>query len=164
MKSILFVNGCIRGEESRTLLMARRFLDCLRGKYEITEVNGLCLPLDREALKKRDRLAAQGNWDDPVFDEARTFLEADIVVLAAPFWEGTFPAAVHAYIEQICVTGLRLDTGRTEPQKVTERQREPYSFPQEEEFILRVRIRRTTTPENSLILSFGCLESRGQMW
>ena len=89
MKSILFVNGCIRGEESRTLLMARRFLDCLRGKYEITEVNGLCLPLDREALKKRDRLAAQGNWDDPVFDEARTF-----------------PAAVHAYIEQICVTGL----------------------------------------------------------
>ena len=37
MKSILFVNGCIRGEESRTLLMARRFLDCLRGKYEITE-------------------------------------------------------------------------------------------------------------------------------
>ncbi|WP_270433367.1 MULTISPECIES: hypothetical protein [Anaerostipes] len=27
MKSILFVNGCIRGEESRTLLLARRFLD-----------------------------------------------------------------------------------------------------------------------------------------
>ena len=106
MKSILFVNGCIRGEESRTLLMARRFLDCLRGKYEITEVNGLCLPLDREALKKRDRLAAQGNWDDPVFDEARRFMQADAVVLAAPFWEGTFPAAVHAYIEQICVTGL----------------------------------------------------------
>ena len=80
--------------------MARRFLDCLRGKYEITEVNGLCLPLDREALKKRDRLAAQGNWDDPVFDEARTFLEADIVVLAAPFWEGTFPAAVHASLDE----------------------------------------------------------------
>lgn len=106
MKSILFVNGCIRGEESRTLLLARRFLDCLRGKYEITEVSDLCLPLDREALEKRDRLAAQGNWDDPVFDEARTFMQADAVVLAAPFWEGTFPAAVHAYIEQICVTGL----------------------------------------------------------
>ena len=44
MKSILFVNGCIRGEESRTLLLARRFLDCLRGKYEITEVDGICLP------------------------------------------------------------------------------------------------------------------------
>lgn len=27
MKTILFVNGCIRGEESRTLLLARRFLD-----------------------------------------------------------------------------------------------------------------------------------------
>lgn len=106
MKSILFVNGCIRGEESRTLLLARRFLDCLRGKYEIKEVSGLCLPLDREALEKRDRLAAQGNWGDPMFDAARTFMEADIVVLAAPFWEGTFPAAVHAYIEQICVTGL----------------------------------------------------------
>ena len=94
MKTILFVNGCIRGEESRTLLLARRFLDCLRGKYEITEVSGLCLPLDREALEKRERLAVQGNWDDPVFDEAKRFMQADAVVLAAPFWEGTFPAAV----------------------------------------------------------------------
>lgn len=106
MKSILFVNGCIRGEESRTLRMARRFLDCLEGKYDITEVNGLCLPLDWEALKERNRLASEGKWDDPVFDQARTFKQADLVVFAAPFWEGTFPAAVHAYIEQICVTGL----------------------------------------------------------
>lgn len=75
-------------------------------KYEITEVSGLCLPLDRAALEKRDRLASEGNRDAPVFDEARTFMQADAVVLTAPFWEGTFPAAVHAYIEQNCVTGL----------------------------------------------------------
>ena len=45
MKSILFVNGCIRGEESRTLLLARRFLDCLRGKYEITVARKVVKPL-----------------------------------------------------------------------------------------------------------------------
>lgn len=106
MKSLLFINGCIREEESRTLVLARRFLDCLEGTYEISEVSGLSIPLDRTALNKRDHLASQKNWQDPVFNEARKFKEADVVVLAAPFWEGTFPAAVHAYLEQICVTGL----------------------------------------------------------
>ena len=117
MKSLLFVNGCIREEKSRTLALAREFLKCLEKKYEITEVSGLCVPLDRDALEKRDRLASGGKWDDAVFDEARTFKKADMVVLAAPFWEGTFPAAVHAYLEQICVTGLTFgyrEDGRAE--------------------------------------------------
>lgn len=106
MKSLLFVNGCIREEESRTLVLARQFLNCLEGKYEVSEVSGLSLPLNLGALKKRDQLAAESKWEDPVFDQARRFKEADRIVLAAPFWEGTFPAAVHAYLEQICVTGF----------------------------------------------------------
>ena len=30
-------------------------------------------------------------------------------MLAAPFWEGTFPAALHTYLEHICVTGLTFE-------------------------------------------------------
>lgn len=77
MKSLLFVNGCIREEESRTLVLARQFLNCLEGKYEVSEVSGLSIPLDLGALKKRDQLAAESKWEDPVFDQARRFKEAD---------------------------------------------------------------------------------------
>ena len=76
------------------------------------KVNGLCLPLDREALKKRDRLAAQGNWDDPVFDEARTFLEADIVVLAVSvLGKEHFRLPYTLILNNLCHRSRRLDKG-----------------------------------------------------
>lgn len=110
---VLFVNGCIRAEESRTLKIAKHFLDTFKRIHNDAEVieeniNGLRLaPLYHDTLNVRNE--AFGNWDDSMFDCAKRFKNADMVVIAAPFWEGTFPAAVHTYIEHICVTGLTFD-------------------------------------------------------
>ena len=110
MKSVLFINGCVRGAQSRTFGLAQKFLEALRKKYpacalETVDLNALHLqPLREETLAERDKAA--GHWESPLFSLARQFKEAELVVFAAPFWEGTFPAALHTYIEHICVTGL----------------------------------------------------------
>ena len=110
MKSILFINGCVRGAQSRTLGLAQKFLGALQKKYpactlETVDLNALRLqPLLKDTLAERD--GAAGHWESPHFALARQFKEAGLVVFAAPFWEGTFPAALHTYIEHICVTGL----------------------------------------------------------
>lgn len=110
MKHLLFVNGCIRGAQSRTLELAHEFLHAYRAKHpdvqvDTVDLNALRLqPLYGDTLAARND--AMGKLDDPMFDLAHQFMEADLVVLAAPFWEGTFPAAMHTYLEHVCVTGL----------------------------------------------------------
>ena len=113
--TLLFVNGCIsqRGEESRTLVLARSFLDAWQARHpeaeveEITPETLLALkPFDAALLQKRDALAEAGNFDAPVYALARQFREADAVVVAAPFWDLSYPAALRTYIEYISANGL----------------------------------------------------------
>ena len=109
---VLFVNGCIRAEKSRTLGIAESFLEAFSAAHQDVEIvtedlNELRLePLYHDTLEARDKAAGRCEWDNEMFAPARRFREADLVVIAAPFWEGTFPAAVHTYIEHVCVTGL----------------------------------------------------------
>lgn len=112
---LLFVNCCIsqRGEESRTLALAEAYLEAYLARHPGTEVEEvppeelLALPLfDVELLEERDILARAGRFDDCVFDLARQFREADAVVVAAPYWDMSYPAALKAYIEHISAVGL----------------------------------------------------------
>lgn len=111
MKQVLFVNCCIRRENSRTQKLADYFLEKLQGKdgYEVTE---LCL-MD-ESLDyftdgffwQRERLLADKNFDHPRFRYANQFAAADKIVIAAPFWDLSFPALLKVYIENLCVEGI----------------------------------------------------------
>ena len=107
MEKLLFINGCVRGAQSRTLALARCFLRAFGQRYpglriNTVDLNGLRLqPLYEDTLEARN--AATGNWDATMFELARAFRDADWIVMAAPFWEGTFPAALHTYLEHICV-------------------------------------------------------------
>ena len=113
MEKLLFINGCVRGAQSRTLALARCFLRAFGQRYpglriNTVDLNGLRLqPLYEDTLEARN--AATGNWDATMFELARAFRDADWIVMAAPFWEGTFPAALHTYLEHICVTGLTFE-------------------------------------------------------
>lgn len=96
---ILFVNACVR-DESRTLLLANELLSGLRG--EINELNLPSLnlsPLNKEALEKRTT--------DPSYQVyAKQFRDADIIVIAAPLWDLSFPAILKVYIENITIGGI----------------------------------------------------------
>lgn len=106
MNSILYINGCVRSA-SRTDRLARAVLAKIEGK---TEEIRLCdadiRPLDEERLARRDELTGAGDYSDEMFDLARRFKEADIIVMSAPYWDLQFPALIKIFIENITVTGL----------------------------------------------------------
>ena len=107
--SILFINACVR-ENSRTLVLAKNILSNMSG--EVIEVNlnqENIAPLNRELLEKRERLISIENKNDPMFCYAKQFAEADEIVIAATFWDLSFPAILKTYLEQITVSGITFE-------------------------------------------------------
>ena len=64
---------------------------------------------DEAYLRKRDELIAARSFDDDMFALARQFAEADRVVIAAPYWDLSFPAVLKQYIEAINVSGITFE-------------------------------------------------------
>lgn len=107
--SILFINACIR-ENSRTLKLAKSILSNMSG--EIIEVNlskENLMPLNCGLLEKREDLLRCKSMDDPMLFYARQFANADEIVIAAPFWDLSFPAILKVYMEQITVAGITFE-------------------------------------------------------
>ena len=103
---ILYVNACVR-KESRTAVLAGKLLGKLAQPYEEIRLEGMDFPVVNEAyLNRRDRLISEGELMDPMFDLARGFAEAKIIVIAAPFWDLSFPAMLKQYLELINVVGI----------------------------------------------------------
>lgn len=111
---ILFINACV-WEESRTKRIADHLLDMLDGPVEEVRLKDVRFPVvDMEFLDRRDRLKETGDYSDPIFDFGKQFASADIIVVAAPYWDLSFPAVLKAYFEQINVLGVTFeytDTG-----------------------------------------------------
>ena len=103
---ILFVNACVR-EESRTKRLADDLLVRLGEPAEELRLLDVVFPVVDEAfLRKRNLLIADEAFDDPLFAMARQFAAADHIVIAAPYWDLSFPAALKQYFEQINVLGV----------------------------------------------------------
>ena len=51
-------------------------------------------------------LVLAGNSQDPMFDLARQFKTAETIVIAAPYWDMSFPAMLKQYLEQVNVVGI----------------------------------------------------------
>ena len=115
MKNILFINACVR-ENSRTKILADYLLSKLSGNINELRLNDIGIqPLDNKALELRNELSQKGDFDNKIFDLAKEFVSADIIVIAAPLWDLSFPALLKIYIELINVVGLAFvytDTGK----------------------------------------------------
>ena len=106
MEHILLVNACPR-EGSRTMELTRHLLEKLEGDVEelaIFEEN--LLPLNGKTLALRDKLTAAGSFDHPIFKYARQFAAADTIVIAAPFWDLSFPSALKVWLEYVMARGV----------------------------------------------------------
>ena len=103
---ILMIDACVR-EGSRTKRLADYLLNKLDGPVREVKVAELRLPVvDQAFLERRDALIGKGDLADPMFDLARQFADADTLVVAAPYWDLSFPAALKQYFEQINVSGV----------------------------------------------------------
>ncbi len=101
----VYINACVRSD-SRTDRIARKLLEKI-GDYREVNLEELDLePLHRESLDQRTSLIRQGDYSSPMFEEAKRFASADCIVIAAPYWDLSFPAVLKTYLENIYVTGL----------------------------------------------------------
>ena len=97
-RPILYVNACVRSE-SRTRRLAEKLLLKLGKPYEEIRLEEIDFFIVNEAyLNKRDQLISKGNFQDPMFDLARRFSEAETIVIAAPFWDLSFSAVLKQYL------------------------------------------------------------------
>ena len=95
---ILYINACVR-QESRTKRLAEHYLKQQDSPVTELDLQQLYFPeVDEAFLAKRDRLCAEGRFDDPMFDLARQFASADSIVIAAPYWDLSFPAVLIAHL------------------------------------------------------------------
>ncbi len=116
--NLLYINAGVRPTDvARTETLANAFIAAYAGSEKdtaITQVNLRDLdlkPLDYDRLKKRDQLIEDKKWDDPEFALARQFAAADRIVIAAPFWDLSFPALLKLYIENISINGILFEYG-----------------------------------------------------
>ena len=69
MENLLFINACVRGERSRTLKLARRFLDAYRAAHPDTVITerdpcaARLQPQYPEVLAERDALWSAGKLE-----------------------------------------------------------------------------------------------------
>lgn len=110
MKKIIYINSCIRGKDSRTVLLVNNILSGL-SDVEIEEIN----------LSKLN-LLPYTEFNNPVyhpvedrfFDISRKLADSDGVVIAAPFWDMSFPALLKVFLEKLSLPDIMFhDDGKT---------------------------------------------------
>ena len=113
MKTLLFVDACLRGpEESRTHRLSAALIAALQREdpsllVETADLAALSLsPMTREDLAWRDALTPAQMETDPRCSEARRFAGADLIVIGAPYWDLSFPAALKTYLEHVCINRI----------------------------------------------------------
>lgn len=106
---VLYINSCIR-KHSRTKTLADFLLKKIGGETrEIVLSEEKIAPIDNDFLQKRDKLIADCNFNDGIFSYAKDFAAADIIVIAAPYWDLSFPSILKVFFEHINVLKLVFD-------------------------------------------------------
>lgn len=113
MKKLVVIDACIRGEESRTRRLAEPIIEALGKRYEITRFDLTKMPLEPlTPATFAERMA--GKVPQWAVEAAKTLAEADRIVVAAPFWDMSFPAAVKVFFEHTSLFDITFtDNGRS---------------------------------------------------
>ena len=118
MTQALYIDCCIRGEQSRTKKLAEAFLAAYGAREDVsidrlTLMDEPILPFSNGFFWQREQLLERGALDHPRFRYAHQFQQADRIIIAAPFWDLSFPALLKVYIENLCVQGITFDCNVT---------------------------------------------------
>lgn len=109
MKKLLYIDACIRDEESRTKRIAEPIVKALEKKYDVQRfvLNDMDLEIvQRDLIRKR----LNGMIDATVMSWAETVRDAERIVIAAPFWDMSIPAALKNFIELCSILDVTFKT------------------------------------------------------
>ena len=113
MKKLVVIDACIRGEESRTRRIAEPIIEELAKRYEITRFDLTKMPMEPLTPETYAQRAA-GIVPAWAQEAAQAIAEADRIVVAAPFWDMSFPAVVKVFFEHVSLFDITFtDNGRT---------------------------------------------------
>ena len=111
MEKILFINACVR-PNSRTLELAKHVLTRILGEVEEVKLYEKELtPLTLKEIELRDKSAKNKDFSNEIFNLPKQFAHSDVIVIATPYWDLSFPAVVKNYFEKITVNGLTFAYG-----------------------------------------------------
>lgn len=98
MKKLLFIDCCIKGDLSNTRKIALPLIEKLKDKYhlDILTINDLPLEvIDKDYIMRREN----GYVPEHILKWANLIKECDRLVIAAPFWDMSFPSSLKLFIE-----------------------------------------------------------------
>ncbi len=106
---ILFIDACAR-ENSRSRELAEAVLDHIpEADLSVERINLYdhdLKPLTEDRINKRNEALSKNDFPDPEFDLARQFAAADIIIMAVPYWDFSFPAILTLYLDAVSVNGI----------------------------------------------------------
>mgnify|MGYP003293550229 FL=1 len=112
MKNIIFIDACMRAG-SRTKRIAERIIEELSGRYciETIRLGEADYPVvDNRILEERNN----GTVPKSHAELAGRIAAADRIVIAAPFWDMSFPSALKVFFENMSLFGITFDSNDKE--------------------------------------------------
>lgn len=112
MKNIIFIDACMRAG-SRTKRIAERIIEELSGRYRIETIRlgeAEYPVVDNRILEERNN----GTVPKAHAELAGRIAAADRIVIAAPFWDMSFPSALKVFFESMSLFGITFDSNDKE--------------------------------------------------
>ena len=105
-KQLLFIDVCAR-KESRTRRLAESVLSHIEGRITHLKLyEREVFPLDENAINQREECVACGSCEPDYLKYAKQFAAADEILIAAPYWDFSFPSLLEVYLENVTVNGI----------------------------------------------------------
>ena len=111
MDRLIFIDATMR-DESRTRRIARPIIEELGKRYEIKRISldGADFPaVGSRILNDRNN----GIVPEEYAEMARRIAAADRIVIAAPFWDMSFPSALKVFFENMSLFHITFDSDNT---------------------------------------------------
>lgn len=109
MAGLVYIDACVREKDSRTRRIAEPIIEALGRKYTVTAFHLPQIkmkPIDPESYTAREK----GSVPQWAADAARAIAQADRIVVAAPFWDMSFPSVLKVFIEHTSLFGITFDS------------------------------------------------------
>lgn len=114
MSKLVVINACVRQADSRTLRIAEPVIKALAERYEVVRYD---LPeMEHIAPLNPHSFAERGHGHTPswALAAARQIAGADRILIAAPFWDMSFPAVLKCFFEHTSLFDVTFtDNGST---------------------------------------------------
>ena len=109
MQKLLYIDSCIRGELSRTKRIATPIIEKLSERYEVETITINDLEL-KPVQAEENRRRAGGIVSEEAISLANKIKNADRIVIAAPFWDMSIPAALKTFFELCSLFHVTFDS------------------------------------------------------